>query len=102
MKTLLGWSTVTSAERNGVKRDALFKRLAIYFEYIVFNNQLTPVGLPLPGVGKLSQREFLSYIVAKDKYEAVRLQKIHFNILRLLGFCRRRERLRVRTQFCNI
>ncbi|CAM3897481.1 hypothetical protein VIAQ111709_18250 [Vibrio aquimaris] len=75
MKTLLGWSTVTSAERNGVKRDALFKRLAIYFEYIVFNNQLTPVGLPLPGVGKLSQTEFLSYIVAKDKYEAVRLQK---------------------------
>ncbi|MCU8168323.1 hypothetical protein M2H12_21790 [Vibrio vulnificus] len=75
MKTLVGWSTVTSAERNGVRRDVLFKRLAIYFDYIVFNNQFTPVGIPFPGIGKLSQTEFLSYVVAKDKYEATKLQK---------------------------
>lgn len=75
MKTLVGWSTVTSAERNGVSRDVLFKRLAIYFDYIVFNNQLTPVGLPLPGGGKLSQTEFLSYVVAKDRSEAEKLKK---------------------------
>ncbi|HGF7479365.1 TPA: hypothetical protein AB5B17_003700 [Vibrio mimicus] len=77
MKTLVCWSTIKSAQRNGVTPDVLFKRLAIYFEHVVFEPQFTPIGLALAG-NKPEFRdcaEFISVLTSKDLESAKKLYK---------------------------
>ena len=44
MKTITGFSTVMNFERDGIPAHVLYKRLAIFFDEVIFNPRYCPIG----------------------------------------------------------
>ncbi|WCN09571.1 hypothetical protein [Marinomonas mediterranea] len=72
MKTLTGFSTIMNFERDGIAASTLFKRLAIFFDDIIFNQNLCPIG---KGFLFETQSDYLARVVAADVNESQTLVK---------------------------
>lgn len=72
MKTLTSLSTIKNLDRHGVSADRLYKRLAIFFDDIIFNRQFCPIGSVHPNFFK-NNTDFLANICTQNKKESNKL-----------------------------